>query len=355
MERGEPVVCFDTDRENASLRDVPALKAEPVSLFLPNSDEIDVNAMDAMTERLLGDDAHFVLDNGATSFAPLSRYFVQDGISDAVAESGKKMVVHVIVAGGQELVQTGRGFDSVASQFPASADMVLWLNEHHGQVDGADGASFEQTPIYQKHRGRIQAIVRLSRQHPGTFGANLADMLQRGLTFAEADQSSEFLRHRQAAAPAGLAADPGSTRAGPMMEADQLIAEIARTIGLRLDKSDPILAAAVINEVLLDRALVKLDRQVKIQADRVTAASTQAVVDAKREAELLLTEAGEWIEEKIKVAVEAAGALLLNELKRELQQAQKTRRACLRAAWFTLVVCLIVLSSLAGAYLASFR
>ncbi|MBN8904928.1 MAG: hypothetical protein BGO51_26220 [Rhodospirillales bacterium 69-11] len=192
LERGEPVVCFDTDRENASLRDIPALKAEPVSLFLPNSDEIDVNAMDAMTERVLTDDAHFVLDNGATSFAPLSRYFVQDGISDAVAESGKKMVVHVIVAGGQELVQTGRGFDSVASQFPASAEMVLWLNEHHGPVDGADGASFEETPLYRKHKGRILAIVRLARLHPGTFGANLADMLRRGLTFAEADQSSEF-------------------------------------------------------------------------------------------------------------------------------------------------------------------
>jgi hypothetical protein len=156
QERGEPLVCFDTDRENASPRDIAALH------------------------------------NGATSFAPLSRYLVQDGIADAVGEAGKKMVVHTIVAGGQELIQTTRGFDSVASQFPASAEMVLWLNEHHGPVDGADGASFEQTPVYQKHRGRILAVVRLARQHPGTFGANLADMLTRGLTFAEADQSSAF-------------------------------------------------------------------------------------------------------------------------------------------------------------------
>jgi hypothetical protein len=192
QERGEPVVCFDTDRENASLRDIPALKAEPVSLFLPNSDEIDVHAMDGMTERMLSEDSNFVLDNGATSFAPLSRYLVQDGIADAVAEGGKKMVVHTIIAGGQELVQTGRGFDSVASQFPASADMVLWLNEHHGPVDGTDGTSFEQTPLYQKHMGRVLAVVRLARQHPGTFGANLADMLKQGLTFAEADQSSAF-------------------------------------------------------------------------------------------------------------------------------------------------------------------
>jgi CobQ/CobB/MinD/ParA nucleotide binding domain len=170
QERGEPVVCFDTDRENASLRDIAALQAEPVSLFLPNSDEIDIHAMDGMTERMLREDAHFVLDNGATSFAPLSRYLVQDGIADAVSEAGKTMVVHTIVAGGQELIQTTRGFDSVASQFPASVDRVLWLNEHHGPVDGADGASFEQTPVYQKHKGRILAVVRLARQHPGTFG-----------------------------------------------------------------------------------------------------------------------------------------------------------------------------------------
>ena len=92
-----------------------------------------------------------------------------------------------------------------------------------------------------------------------------------------------------------------------MMEADQLITEIARTTGLRLDKADPILAAAVINEALLDRALVKLDRQVKIQADRVTAASTQAVLDAKKEAELLLTGNFKYIIDICIAAIEKTG------------------------------------------------
>ena len=86
------------------------------------------------------------------------------------------------------------------------------------------------------------------------------------------------------------------------MEVDQLIAAISRTTGLRLDKSDPILAAAAINDALLDQALVKLDRQVKVQADRVTAASTQAVLDAKKEAEALFTEGGEWFVARIKAA-----------------------------------------------------
>jgi hypothetical protein len=139
------------------------------------------------------------------------------------------------------------------------------------------------------------------------------------------------------------------------MEADQLIAEIARTTGLRLDKADPILAAAVINEVLLDRALVKLDRQVKIQADRVTAASTQAVADAKKEAEMLLTDAGAWIDERMKAAGEAAAALLLVELRQETQAAQKARLAMVRAAWLMTIICLAALSGAGGIVLASLR
>jgi hypothetical protein len=139
------------------------------------------------------------------------------------------------------------------------------------------------------------------------------------------------------------------------MEADQLIAEIARTTGLRLDKADPILAAAVINELLLNRALVKLDRQVKLQADRVTAASTQAVADAKKEAELLLTDAGAWIDARMKAAGESAAALLLVELRRETQAAQEAGRTMMRAAWVMVIISLIALSCAGGVVLASLR
>jgi len=139
------------------------------------------------------------------------------------------------------------------------------------------------------------------------------------------------------------------------MEADQLIAEIARTTGLRLDKADPILAAAVINEVLLDRALVKLDRQVKVQADRVTAASTQAVVDAKKEAETLLTDAGEWMEARIKAAGEAAAAKVSENLRGEIGRAERAKRTTVRVAWVMITLGLAVLSGVAGAALAAFR
>ena len=137
------------------------------------------------------------------------------------------------------------------------------------------------------------------------------------------------------------------------MQSDQLIAEVARTTGVRLDKSDPILAAAVVHEALLNEALVKLDRQVTIQADRVTAASTQAIVDAKKEAELLLTDTGTWIEGRMKAAGEAAASLVLAELRQETQAAQNVRLAMVRAAWSMVVLSLATLSAAGGVFLAS--
>jgi len=39
-----------------------------------------------------------VVDNGATSFVPMSRYLVQDGVVEAIRSAGKQVVIHTIVA-----------------------------------------------------------------------------------------------------------------------------------------------------------------------------------------------------------------------------------------------------------------
>jgi CobQ/CobB/MinD/ParA nucleotide binding domain len=191
-ERGEPVACLDTDQVNSSFQDITALGARPVKILNEDSEEIDIAEMDGMVERILTEDSHFVVDNGATLFVPMSRYLVQDGAVEAIGGAGKRVVVHTIVAGGPELVHTGRGFHAVVRQFPAEVEIVLWLNEHHGEVRGADGKGFEDTPVYQEARHRLSGTIRLPRLNPHTFGANLTAMLARNMTFAEADRSGDF-------------------------------------------------------------------------------------------------------------------------------------------------------------------
>lgn len=136
------------------------------------------------------------------------------------------------------------------------------------------------------------------------------------------------------------------------MDAEQLVAEIARTTGLRITTSDPILAAAVINEILLDKALAKLDRQVKAQADRVTLASTASVEAAKKQADLTVTKAGEWAVAQIKAGAVEAATLVIADIRAETSKVQTASRIAVRAAWATAFCALVVVAGLAGIVLS---
>jgi hypothetical protein len=196
QERGEPLVCFDADPVNASLNEIRGLHTEPLNLFLPDSDEADLDALDRMVERFLTEDATIVVDNGAASFLPLSRYLLQDGIAETLKGAGKSLVLHTLIAGGGELTQTVRGFDSIASQFPAEIPLVLWLNPYHGAIIGADGAAFEDTPVYKKHRARIDALFHLPQLDRLSL-KSLGAMTSRRMTFVEAAESNLFVMDKQ--------------------------------------------------------------------------------------------------------------------------------------------------------------
>jgi hypothetical protein len=139
------------------------------------------------------------------------------------------------------------------------------------------------------------------------------------------------------------------------MDKDQLRAAVSRATGVMIDPADPVLVTAAITQLSFDEALAKLDRQVKAQADRMIAASAQTLGDAKKEAELLLTEGGEWAEGRIKAAGESAAAMVLADLQQETAKAERASRVAVRAAWGTAIFGLVTLSWWVGMTLASFR
>ena len=128
-----------------------------------------------------------------------------------------------------------------------------------------------------------------------------------------------------------------------------------RREGLYVAEGDPVLELAAICEVALADTLKVIERVTKQQADRVTAASTQAVVDARKEAELLINEAGDWIENRIKAAGEAAAASVITSVRQETERAERAMRVSVRAAWAIGFFGLMLLSGVAGMALATWR
>ena len=189
QQKGRSVVCIDTDPVNNTLAGYAAFGAR--RLRIADGSKVSERNFDQMMEWILGEDADFVIDNGASCFLPLSNYLVENGAVPMIVEAGKAVVVHTVITGGQALIDTLHGLDQLARQMPEPAKIVVWLNEYFGDIE-KDGKSFEEMAVYQAHQHRVAGVVRLPRQNPDTFGKDLEAMLDRKLTFGEVKASAEF-------------------------------------------------------------------------------------------------------------------------------------------------------------------
>jgi hypothetical protein len=101
------------------------------------------------------------------------------------------MVIHAVLAGGGMTMDTLGGLLSIFESYPPMVRVVIWVNEFFGPVT-AEGLELEQMPIYRNHRDRVIGVVRLEKLNPASFGANVLEMLDRKLTFAEAVANPAF-------------------------------------------------------------------------------------------------------------------------------------------------------------------
>jgi hypothetical protein len=83
-DQGRLEACFNTDPVNGSLKTVPALKAKSVQLL--DQDQLNVQAVDHLVGAIVGAKTDVVIDNGAASFLPLSRYLVENDVPAVLAQ-----------------------------------------------------------------------------------------------------------------------------------------------------------------------------------------------------------------------------------------------------------------------------
>ena len=178
-DQGRLEACFDTDPVNGSLQTIPALKAKSVRLL--DQDQLNVKAVDHLGGAIVGATSDVVIDNGAASFLPLSRYLVENDIAAILAQHGVTMVLHTVVTGGGNGLDTLKGLDALVGHFVPGATIVVWINEFFGPVR-FDGTDFDDTNVYKQNRGNIHALLYLRKLDPVMFAPNLASMLERHMT-----------------------------------------------------------------------------------------------------------------------------------------------------------------------------
>lgn len=140
-----------------------------------------------------------------------------------------------------------------------------------------------------------------------------------------------------------------------MIDREELVAELAKAHGIRIDPDDPVLTAAFLNRRLLDEAIARFEAAVRTSADRLTEATVQQVNGAQETAALLVTRAGEWSAERLKGAAAEASAIMLADVRREAARAEQASRMAIRAAWIIAGVSAVAMAGAAGFVLADFQ
>lgn len=190
-EKGSRVVCIDTDPVNATFEGFESLDVKRLEIM--DRDEINSRNFDTLIEWIATEPADdFVIDNGASSFVPLSSYLISNGVPDMLADMGHKVIVHIAVTGGQAYEDTVNGFAAIVSQYPESARFVVWLNPYWGPVQSSEGVPFEKDPEYKaalkSARGQVLGFVVIENMKKDLAGRDFGEMLKDHLTFEQALQ-----------------------------------------------------------------------------------------------------------------------------------------------------------------------
>jgi hypothetical protein len=183
IDAGQQPLCIDTDPVNATFHGFEKLHVKRLQIM--ENDEINPRNFDALVELIAPAINDVIIDNGASSFVPLSHYLNSNHVPSLLQELGHELVIHTVITGSQALTDTLNGFAQLVTQFTQETTFIVWLNPYWGAIE-SDGKNFEQMKAYTANKNRVSAIIKMPTLKKETYGRDLADMLQEHLTFDEA-------------------------------------------------------------------------------------------------------------------------------------------------------------------------
>ncbi|GGE90511.1 hypothetical protein GCM10008020_39410 [Massilia psychrophila] len=276
--KGSPPANIDTDPVNASFSGYKGLAVHHLKIM--EDDEINPRSFDTLVEMIAAARGDVIIDNGASSFVPLSHFLISNQVPALLAEMDRQLVVHTVITGSQALLDTVSGFAQLASQFPGEALFVVWLNPYWGPIEH-EGKGFEQMKAYQANKARVAAIVRLG---PGRHAQGSPDVRRSNRTrYAD--------HHDQAAAQDHQKPGIRATRQcnGDLMDPfDDLIREIGAKHGIAVGRDDPILVLQTINLRLMHDSAKAQQVQLDQYKEELEGLSQRWGNDARDKAERIL-------------------------------------------------------------------
>jgi hypothetical protein len=191
-ERGYTPECADTDPVNSTFHRIKDLDVRLVPITEDGT--VVQRLFDPLFEAVLSIDGVSVIDNGASTFLPITQFIGSNSIFEAMEEFGKQVFVHSIITGGQAKDDTVTGFlklIDLVRRSKTNSKIVVWQNDFWG-VPAWAGKSLVEMSWFKENRDLIQGVVRIIDRNSDAFSTDIRLMSELHLTCREVKASSEF-------------------------------------------------------------------------------------------------------------------------------------------------------------------
>lgn len=183
MEKYGDCHSFDTDPLNktSGLISIDALNVRELKV-LDFEGNLDKQQFDTLVEYILslGSDDHVVVDNGASTFTPMTSYLRENNVPQLLQKSGHNVYAHCILGAGKELQDTTTGVVELSEIFNT---IVLWINPFWGKVE-VNGIGFTETNFFNTHIDKFHGVIHLP-QYNSLLKTDMMLLLGQAITFQQ--------------------------------------------------------------------------------------------------------------------------------------------------------------------------
>ncbi|MNF86386.1 hypothetical protein D3C84_688190 [compost metagenome] len=191
-ERGYIPACADTDPVNSTFHRIESLNVTLVPIT--DGGTVVQRLFDPLFEAILSADGVSVIDNGASTFLPITQFIGSNSILEAMAECDKRVFIHSIITGGQAKDDTVTGLIKLielVKNSKTNAKIVVWQNDFWGMPSWA-GESLEKMEWIKNNSDIIQGIVQIVDRKSDAFSTDIRLMSEFHLTCREFRDSDQF-------------------------------------------------------------------------------------------------------------------------------------------------------------------
>lgn len=187
----ENVVVADTDPVNATTSKIKRLGAEIIRIVEDN--KIVQSRFDNMFVAIMSNNNQtFVVDNGASTFLPLSQYFLDNCVMEMFDDIEQEVYIHTVIVGGQAMSDTLEGFETISKLVAGSkVKIVAWINEFQG-VPMLNGKHILETNFFTKNGDNLAGTVVIKDRKSDAYDSDIEKMTSLSLTLAEVKESDKF-------------------------------------------------------------------------------------------------------------------------------------------------------------------